>query len=232
MPLHGRHRYFQRHLNRRIALLFAAGSLLFMLGGILSLAPPLAVRLALESSGINSIFFAGSIPFTAAAYLQLFQAANAAPSDTRQPSAAPAVAWFGWRPGDINWLGCALQFFGTVMFNVNTFDALLPQLNWRQQDLAIWAPDMVGSALFLASAFLAYVECWRSPGSWQPGRLAWWICIINLLGCIAFMLSAVLAFIPAAGQADVAVSLSLLATVVGAAAFLAGGLLMLPEPEG
>jgi hypothetical protein len=228
MPLHGRHRYFQRHLNRRIALLFAGGSSLFMLGGILSLEPALAARLSLEPASLNTIFFAGSIPFTAAAYLQLFQAANVTLEDTQQPSPGASRTWFGWRPGDINWLGCALQFLGTLMFNVNTYDAMLPQLNWQQQNLAIWGPDMVGSALFLSSAYLAYVECWLSPGPWQPRKLVWWICIINLLGCIAFMLSAVLAFLPEAGQSHVA--LSLRATVVGAAAFLSGGLLMLPEP--
>lgn len=230
MPLHGRHRYFQRHLNRRIGLLFAVGSLLFMLGGIFSLEPGLAEGFSLQTGALNAIFFAGSIPFTTAAYLQLFQAANASPVGSRQPSPGAPRVWFGWRPGDINWLGCALQFVGTLMFNINTYDAMLPQLSWQQQNLAIWAPDMVGSALFLASAFLAYAECWRSPGPWQPRKLAWWICIINLLGCIAFMLSAVLVFMPEAGQAAGALSMSLLATVMGAAAFLTGGLLMLPEP--
>ena len=116
------------------------------------------------------------------------------------------------------------------MFNINTYDAMLPQLNWPQQNLAIWAPDMVGSALFLSSAYLSYIECWRSPGPWQPGKLVWWICIMNLLGCIAFMLSAVFAFMPEAGQAEAVLSISLLATVVGAGGFLSVGLLMIPEP--
>lgn len=229
MPLHGRHRYFQRHLNRRIGLLFAIGSSLFMLGGVLSLMPALAASFSLESASPNTIFFAGSIPFTTAAYLQLFQAANANPADAHLALPGARRAWFGWRPGDINWLGCVLQFLGTLMFNINTWDAMLVQLDWQLQNLAIWAPDMVGSALFLSSAFLAFAECWRSPGPWQPRRLVWWICIINLLGCIAFMLSAVVAFVPAAGQTDGAVSLSLLATVIGAAAFFCGGLLMVPE---
>ena len=201
-----------------------------MLGGILSQVPALAAVLGLEPASINTIFFTGSIPFTTAAYLQLFQAANANPVAAQPPMPGAPRAWFGWRPGDINWLGCVLQFLGTLMFNINTWDAMLVQLDWQMQNLAIWAPDMVGSALFLSSAFLAFVECWRSPGPWQPGKLVWWICVINLLGCIAFMLSAVVAFVPAAGQASGAVSLSLLMTVLGAVAFLSGGLLMLPEP--
>jgi len=200
-----------------------------MLGGILSLVPALVAVLSLEPVSPNTLFFAGSIPFTTAAYLQLFQAANASPATAQGAVHGGRRAWFGWRPGDINWLGCALQFLGTLMFNINTWDAMLVQLDWQLQNLAIWAPDMIGSALFLSSAFLAYIECWRSSGPWQPQKLVWWICVINLLGCVAFMLSAVVAFVPEAGQAVGAVSLSLLAIVIGAAAFFFGGLLMLPE---
>ena len=202
-----------------------------MLGGILSLDPTLAARLTLEPSSLNAIFFAGSIPFTAAAYLQLFQAANAHPEGSPRLSLEASRALFGWRPGDLNWLGCALQFLGTLMFNINTWDGMLAQLSWQQQNLAIWAPDMVGSALFLSSAFLAYVECWLCPGPWQPGKISWWICIVNLLGCLAFMLSAVLTYMPGTGPAGELTSISLLATVIGAAAFGVGALLMLPQPS-
>ncbi|MGA7952035.1 MAG: hypothetical protein WCA07_00805 [Gloeobacterales cyanobacterium] len=44
------------------------------------------------------------------------------------------------------------------MFNVNTFDAMLPGLNWLQQDLTIWAPDFNGSVLFLVSGYLVVPE--------------------------------------------------------------------------
>jgi hypothetical protein len=40
------------------------------------------------------------------------------------------------------------------LFNVNTFDAMLPGLDWLQQDLAIWVPDFNGSVLFLVSGYL------------------------------------------------------------------------------
>jgi hypothetical protein len=73
--------WMPQQLNWWIATVFAVGSLLFALASILSLAPSLAEALSLDSTQVNAIFFVGSIPFTIAAYLQLFQAANAGDSD-------------------------------------------------------------------------------------------------------------------------------------------------------
>ncbi len=69
-------------LNWWIGVVFALGSLLFAAASVLSLSPALAARFSLETVSINAIYFAGSIPFTVAAYLQLFQAANVPPFST------------------------------------------------------------------------------------------------------------------------------------------------------
>lgn len=227
MPLHGRHRLSRRYLNSTIGLVFAVGAALFMLGGILSLVPRFAGSLSLTSSAVNGIFFLGSIPFTAAAYLQLLQSANILTAGSGG-HAAGATTWFGWRPTDNNWLACALQFFGTVLFNVNTFDGLLPGLDWLQQDLEIWSPDMIGSALFLASGYLAFAEYRHEAGAWQPRQRNWWIVIVNLLGCIAFMISAVLAFTPAGAHSPAWLNLSTIFLTIGAFFFLVGALLLMP----
>ena len=60
-----------------IAILFAFGAAMFALGCVLSLTPSLTHQAGLSPLQVNAVFFAGSIPFTTAAYLQLFQAANA-----------------------------------------------------------------------------------------------------------------------------------------------------------
>ena len=218
-----------RQLNWWIGTVFACGSALFMLGGILSLAPQLAASWELDSAAVNTIFFAGSIPFTVAAYLQLYQAANAPELVSGSITPRPQAVYFGWRPGNVGWLASALQFAGALFFNVNTLDAMLPDLDWLQQDLEIWSPDMAGSILFLASGYLAFKECCQAHWAWQPHILSWWITFINLLGCVAFMVSAVLAFVTPAGAAAEAVTLSIMFTVLGAAAFLIGALLLLPE---
>jgi hypothetical protein len=83
---------------------------------------------------------------------------------------------------------------GTLLFNANTFDAMLPGLGWLQQDLAVWIPDFVGSILFLASGYLAFGETCHTYWAWKPQSLSWWITFTNLFGCVAFMISAFFAF--------------------------------------
>ncbi len=65
-------------LNWWIGSLFALGATLFTLGSVMSLAPSLLERLGLGTHHVNAVYFAGSIPFTAAAWLQLHQAATSA----------------------------------------------------------------------------------------------------------------------------------------------------------
>lgn len=221
--------WMPRHLNWWIGVVFAAGSLLFLAGSVLSLAPALAQKWSLDTTAINATFFAGSIPFTIAAYLQLFQAANAGAFSPHGRLAPRRIVLFGWRPHEIGWLSCALQFLGTVSFNVNTFDAMLPDLNWLQQDLAIWGPDFIGSVLFLASGYLAFIETCHAHWAWRPASISWWVPFVNLLGCVAFMISALFAFVwPRSPSVDV-VTISVTFTLIGAIGFLFGSLLMLPE---
>lgn len=218
-----------KRMNWRIATLFALGAMLFMLGSVLCLTPALADLLGLTSRQVNAVFFAGSIPFTTAAYLQLFQAANA-PRDPEPDASVPVRRqFFGWRPRDIGWLSCALQFPGTVLFNFNTFDAMIPGLTWFQQDLEVWAPNIVGSILFLASGYLAFVETCHAHWAWKPRSLSWWITFINLLGCIGFMIAAIFAFVPSGTPNETWVTLSLAFTLQGAFCFFVGSCLMLPE---
>lgn len=215
-----------RELNWWIGSVFALGASLFALGCVLFLFPSLAAAWSFSEDQANAVFFMGSIPFTTAAYLQLYQAANAGPM---VGGSRPGRVWFGWRPGNAGWLSSALQFVGTVLFNFNTFDAMIPGLGWFQQDLLIWVPNVLGSILFLASGYLAWIEICHAHWAWEPDHISWWVGAINLLGCIAFMISAVLAFVPPQAFAFDVVTVSLVFTLVGAIAFFLGALLLLPE---
>jgi hypothetical protein len=136
---------------------------------------------------------------------------------------------FGWRPHDIGWLSCALQFIGTILFNFNTFDTMIPSLTWFQEDLVIWAPNIIGSILFLASGYLAFIETCHAHWAWKPNSISWWVVFTNLLGCVGFIVSAVFAiFLPGPPHIE-AVTISVLFTLLGAIGFLVGSLLMLPE---
>jgi len=221
--------WMPQKLNWWIGSIFTIGASLFMLGSLLALIPPLRQWLGLEQHQVNPVFFAGSIPFTIAAYLQLFQAANAGDFTEHGRERPEHVILFGWRPHDIGWQSCVFQFIGTLLFNFNTFDAMIPGLDWFQQDLAIWIPNFVGSILFLVSGYQAFVETIHAFWAWRPRSLAWWITAWNLFGCLGFMISAFLAFTPPAPLAFHAATLAVLFTLLGAFGFFVGSLLMLPE---
>ena len=221
--------WMPRRLNWWIGTVFALGSTLFAAASILSLAPELAASCGVTPLGVNAIYFAGSLPFTMAAYLQLFQAANARgfPGVGGGPGRRPRL--FGWRPHDSGWLSCALQFVGTILFNFNTFDAMIPRLTWFEQDLVIWVPNILGSILFLASGYLAFIETCHAHWAFQPRSISWWVVSANLLGCLGFMVSAVYSIVlPGPPNSD-AVTTAVACTLQGAICFLIGSLLMLPE---
>lgn len=218
------------NLNWWIGILFALGSALFIIGSRLILTPALGgENWLLQAANANPVFLAGSVPFTLAAYLQLYQSANRDPATPHEHVLIGRRRLFGWRPRDIGWLSCALQFPGTLMFNVNTFDALQSGFDWLQKDLAVWVPDIVGSVLFLGSGYLAFAEV--EQGHW-PRALkdySWWATAWNLFGCIAFMISAVLAFVPPTMPSNVLTIVSVAFTLLGAVGFLIGSLLLLAE---
>ncbi|MCO8120209.1 hypothetical protein NHH03_00545 [Stieleria sp. TO1_6] len=222
--------WMPQHLNWWIGFLFAVGALCFAAASSLSLLPSIASQWQINPGAINRLFFIGSIPFTSAAYLQLFQAANAADPPRATPSQSLPKPRrrhvFGWRPGDIGWISCVLQFIGTLLFNVNTFDAMLPSLDWFQSDLLVWVPNLVGSVLFLVSGYLAFIEVCHAHWGWHPRQIGWCVAFINLIGCVGFMISAACAlFLPGDSHNELA-RLALLFTLIGAIGFFGGALLM------
>ncbi len=218
-------------LNWWIGSIFAIGATCFAVASLFVLSPSLATLAGQTDTTINQIYFAGSIPFTLAAYLQLFQAANMPPKPNERPAngASRAVRLIGWKPDDIGWLSCALQFLGTLLFNVNTFNAMQPSLSWSQYNVSVWIPNFVGSVLFLASGYLAFIETCHTFWAWRHASLAWWIVFINLLGCIGFMISAVLAIQLSQTPSPTMTTLSVVFTLQGAVCFFLGAILMLPE---
>lgn len=215
-------------LNWWIGLIFAIGASFFILGSLFCLFPSWPASYSLDSSQINLIFFLGSIPFSTAAYLQLYQSANAG-SFGPQGLVRGKPQVFGWKPKDIGWLSSALQFCGTLLFNLNTFEAISPPENWLQQDFWIWIPDFFGSIFFLVAGYLAYIEVGHQHGSFHYKELSWWITFINLMGCIAFMISAFYAFIPSSDLNMNHITLSLVFTLIGALCFCLAAVLLLLE---
>lgn len=214
-----------------IAALFMVGSACFAIAAAVGLAPRAFAALASNMTTVNAVFFCGSICFTLAAWLQLVAAINAdriAAIAHRAPLTG-RLRWFAWKPGEIGWLSAFVQFVGTLLFNMNTFDALLPGLDWFQEDLLIWAPDVAGSICFLVASGLAMLEYGHAQHAWNPRDVSWWVVTVNLTGSIAFGISAAYALV-LPSTADLLDGWSVNAfTCLGALCFFLGAYLLIPE---
>ena len=205
-----------------IAGLFMVGSACFALGAF----PPTASALG---SAAGYVFFIGSIFFTSAAYGQYYEATNEG-DDLEGHGRTRRL--FGIRATSLGWWASAIQLIGTVAFNVSTFSVLL-ELSTRQEEALVWVPDMVGAACFLVASSLVIMETHDRLRGQLLRTLESRIAAINMLGSIAFGISALAAFVvPLTGElanADLVNS----TTFVGAALFFIGALLLIPamRPE-
>jgi hypothetical protein len=182
-----------------IGVLFAIGSTCFLVGPF----PGLVELVGSEIDGI--VFFVGSLFFTSAAALQYVDG-----------------GLFG--PRRLAWWSNAVQFAGTLFFNVSTFDALRTGLDANEYDRLGWTPDARGSVCFLVSGCLAMLAVGKARRTRD-----WWIAFVNLLGCVAFGISAVAAYVvPSTGDALDLAGANVF-TSLGALCFLIGAVLLLPR---
>ena len=122
-----------------------------------------------------------------------------------------------------------MQLAGTLYFNVSTGLAMVTSLSAQAAHRHVWRPDAIGSVCFLVSSALAWYEICHGWMAWRPRSWSWWITLANLIGSVAFGVSAVAGYInPDTGQLLNA-ERSNLGTFIGAVCFLAGALLLLPE---
>ena len=146
---------------------------------------------------------------------------------SRRRHAARRRFWV-WAPRNIAWLACAVQFAGTLWFNWSTGNAVRLNLDAAEADQRVWRPDTLGSIAFLIASALAWIDANREVKGRQHVTRAWWIGAANMVGSVAFGVSAVAAYVvPATGDVRNA-ELSNLGTLVGALCFLVGAILLLP----
>ena len=93
----------------------------------------------------------------------------------------------------------------------------------------MWRPDAVGSICFLVASALAWAEVSHGRLFRPLFTLSGWIAMLNLLGSVAFGVSAIAAKVVSGSGAPRNVELVNLGTFVGALCFLVGALLLLPE---
>lgn len=124
---------------RREAWGFAVGSSLFALGAV----PWYADAVGLVAT--NATFAAGAVFFTLAAFIQL------ALSGRRPPRREST------RADHADWWAAAVQFAGTLLFNLSTITALLVALRPTLPSEGGWRPDAWGSICFLVASSFAVV---------------------------------------------------------------------------
>lgn len=196
---------------RRESLGFAIGSLCFAIG-----ACPGYLNLVGQEAA-NITFFIGSIFFTTAGFIQLRLSGR-------------------WRPGAWkskvdwdDWWSAAVQFLGTLCFNVSCFFALFLQLSPTQAHHVVWRPDAVGSAFFLISSILAIVATKHVDELWDPDARNWWSTWLNMVGSIAFGISAIAAYVVPETTDPLSSQWVNLGTFLGAICFLVAALLVKPQ---
>jgi hypothetical protein len=202
-----------------IAILFAIGSLLFALGSVPGYAS------AVGDAGDTVTYFIGSLFFTWASFLSYREAVDASPHGLNSAHRH----FFVFQPGRIDWWATAVQLVGTVYFNVSTGVAMVTGLSAQAGHQHVWRPDAIGSVCFLVSSALAWYEVCHGWAAWRPRSHAWWITLVNVIGSIAFGVSAVAGYInPVTGQVH-DVGRADTQTLIGAVCFLVGAILLLPE---
>lgn len=213
-----------------IGLLFAIGATCFALGSF----PDYHLLVGNFINGLT--YFIGSLFFTSAAFLQYLETINTPDSPPEfnykkyyEENSKNKFHLISLEPKRIDWWSSNVQLIGTLFFNVNTFEAMRKTLSTIQIDRMVWYPDVFGSICFLVASGLVWLEVGHSLLSWNPKNISWWIALLNLLGSIAFGISAVSAYvIPATGlpKNDV---LANLGTFIGAVCFFVAAILLLPE---
>lgn len=213
-----------RSLNWWIALLFMIGSWHFISGSFLVLAGSTNTYL------IDAIYFTGSLFFTAAGYSQYNQAINA-PERLIADEAGTVKQkrrWFSLQTHRLDFWATFPQFLGTLEFNITTFMAFFG-FGLLGYDVFVWIPDYVGSILFLISGFAAVYEFCLRFWCWQPKSITWWIVWINFVGCVAFMISGIVAFARPDPIFDNLATWATITTLIGAICFFVAAYLMWPE---
>lgn len=205
-----------------IAVLFAIGSTCFAVAAVPAVASGVGVRTD------NLVYFVGSLFFTTAGLLLYAQVVGAdAPDAAGRGGRVRRL--FVVQPHRIDWLAAAVQSVGTVFFNISTGHALaVTYTSTGAANHGVWRPDALGSVCFLVSSYLSYAEVCHGAARWQPADLSWWITVGNLVGSVAFGVSAVASKVTGDGELRSA-TWTTLGTFVGGLCFLGASILLLPE---
>jgi hypothetical protein len=192
---------------RREAWGFAVGSVFFAVGAVPFYAD------AVGEIVTNLTFFVGAIFFTLAALIQLLLSG-------RRPPRRGAN-----RADRADWWAAAVQFAGTLFFNLSTSAAHITAIDEAARIGSGWRPDAWGSICFLVASAFAVAATTDREGLWDPQARSWRCTWLNMAGSVFFGLSAIGAYVIPATADLVSQFWANAGTFLGALCFLAAALL-------
>jgi hypothetical protein len=212
-----------RHLdriNRVAATSFVIGGSLFSLGALFA-----QVGIGTART-VDVVYLVGGVFFSLGGYASVVQAVNM-PTDVDEQGSLSSGRWRWWafQPDHIGWLSAAVLFVGTLFFGVSLVAAFAENLTVRQSNGYIWLPDIVGCICFLVSGHLALLEVCHGRIGVLTRELGWWIVAVNQVGSVLFFLAGLAAFTRPATSDIISIGVVNWGTFLGAACFVAGGVL-------
>jgi len=178
---------------------FCIGSTFFALGAV----PGLASLMGATTTDV--LFFIGSWFFTGSAFIQL------------QLAGPRMIPYKGGHAVSAVWLVASTQFVGTILFNIST-GAAIEAHAVKAEQINVWTPNAAGSVAFLISGAFAILGLVRSHEVmkliYRDSFSGW----ANMIGCIAFGVSAVGGYVYSNG-ATADSYLANLGTLIGGVCF-------------
>ena len=158
-------------------MLFIVGSALFALGSF----PPYSQLVDGRAVGIT--FVIGSLFFTTAALSATVQVIDEDRNDGTR-----ARWWSESRVARLRW-AAVIQLAGTLLFNVNTIDAMITTFDVEETNRLVWAPDFFGCIAFLVASHLYWwdTRTRRDGHGNEPRDSEWWSSLLNYIGSVFFM---------------------------------------------
>ena len=208
-----------RDFEWRITALFMAGSALFALGSF-----PAYAQLV-DGRAVGITFVIGSLLFTAAALSTAVRVIDADRSDGTRTR-----WWSESRVARLRW-AAVIQLAGTVLFNINTIAAMATAFTVEETNRLVWAPDFLGCIAFLVASHLYWRDTWSRGGNGVTHDSEWWSSLLNYVGSVLFMASAIAAFtLDTTGEA-INIAVVNTGTFLGAICFLVGSYALLPQVQ-
>ena len=200
----------------RITARFIVGSALFALGSF----PPYAQLVDGRAVGIT--FVIGSLFFTTAALSTAVRVIDEDRNDGTRTR-----WWSESRVARLRW-AAVVQLAGTLLFNINTIDAMITTFDVEETNRLVWAPDFLGCIAFLVASHLYWWDTRRRAGGNDTHDAQWWSSLLNYVGSVFFMASAIAAFTLTTTGEVVNIAIVNSGTFLGAICFLVGSYVLLP----